>query len=263
VRITPARMEATQADRTVDAVARANGGRYSADLHLLHDPNASEAFTASHVRRLEAMRRAGAGPDRLADGSWAIPDDHLARAEAYAARQQRDRPVTLSVMSRSPVADLSFKGASTWLDKQLAEGGHGAIRDVGYGREVRTALAARRQWLIEQQLADGERSAFRYRDGAIDSLRQRELREAGERIGTGLGKRFESARMGERIEGIIARRVDLESGSFAVVERARDFTLVPWRDALDRNIGKAASGIMRTDGISWQLGRGRSGPTIT
>jgi hypothetical protein len=208
------------------------------------------------------MRRAGAGPDRQADGIWTIPGDHLARAAAYAARQQRDRPVTLSVISRSPVADLSVKGASTWLDRELAEGGHGGIRDVGYGREVRTALAARRQWLIDQQLADGERSAFRYRDGAIDSLRQRELRDAGERIGTDLGKRFEPAWLGERIEGIIARRVDLESGSFAVVERSRDFTLVPWRDLLERSIGKAASGIMRADGISWQFGRGRSGPAI-
>lgn len=256
-------MEATQADRTVDAVARANGGRYSVDLHLRHDPNASEAFAASHVRRLEAMRRAGTGPDRQADGSWTIPDDHLARAEGYAARRQRDRPVTLSVMSRCPVADLSAKAASTWLDQELAEGGHGAIRDAGYGREVRTALAARRQWLIQRQLADGERSTFRYRDGAIDRLRQREFRETGERIGTDLGKRFEPARMGERIEGVIARRVDLEGGSFAVVERSRDFTLVPWRDVLERNIGKTASGIMRTDGISWQFGRGRSGPTIS
>ncbi|MBB5987864.1 relaxase/mobilization nuclease RlxS [Sphingobium lignivorans] len=263
VQIAPSRIEATQADRTLDAVARANGGRYSVDLHLRHDPNASEAFAASHVRRLEAMRRAGAGPERLTDGSWTIPGDHLARAEAYAARLQRDRPVTLLVMSHSPVADLSVRGASTWLDRELAEGGHGAIRDAGFGREVRTALAARRQWLIEQQLADGERSAFRYRDGAIDSLRQRELREAGERIGTGLGKRFEAARLGERIEGVIARRVDLESGSFAVVERSRDFTLVPWRNVLDRNIGKAATGIMRADGISWQFGRGRSGPTIS
>ncbi len=107
-----------------------------------------------------------------------------------------------------------------------------------------------------------ESSAFRYRDGAIDSLRQRELREAGERIGTDLGKRFKPTRLGERIEGVIARRVDLESGSFAIVERSRDFTLAPWRDVLDRNIGKAASGIMRADGISWQFGRGRSGPAI-
>ncbi|TKV41678.1 conjugal transfer protein TraI [Sphingobium sp. MP9-4] len=263
VRILPSRIEATQADRTVDAVARANGGRYSIDLHLAHDPGASEAFATSHVRRLEAMRRAGSGPERLADGSWTIPDDHLARAEAHAARQQRDRPVTLAVMSRSPVADLAVKGASTWLDRELAEGGHGAIRDVGYGREVRAALVARRQWLIEQQLADGGRSAFRYRDGAIDSLRQRELREAGKRLGSDLGKGFELVRTGELIQGVIARKVDLESGSFAVVERSRDFTLAPWRDVLDRNIGKAASGIMRADGVSWQFGRRRSEPSIS
>jgi hypothetical protein len=81
--------------------------------------------------------------------------------------------------------------------------------------------------------------------------------------GDDIGKRFEPARIGERIEGRIARRIDLESGSFAVVERSRDFTLVPWRDVLERNIGKAASGIMRTDGISWQFGRGRAGPTIS
>jgi type IV secretory pathway VirD2 relaxase len=258
VRITRLRMEVTQADRTVDAVARANGGRYSADLHLRHDPNASEAFAASHVRRIEAMRRAGAGPERLADGSWTIPDDHLARAEAYAARQQKDRPVTLSVMSRSPVADLPVKGAPTWLDQELAEGGHGSIRDAGFGREVRTALAARRQWLIEQQLADGEQSVFRYRDGALDTLRQRELQHAGKQIGDEIGKRFEPARIGERIEGKIARRVDLESGSYALVERSRDFTLVPWRDVLERNIGKTSSGIVRPGGISWQFGRGRS-----
>lgn len=263
VRIAASRLEATQADRTVDAVARANGGRYSIDLHLAHDPGASEAFATSHVRRLEAMRRMGNGPERLADGSWIIPDDHLARADAFAKAQQRDRPVTLSVLSRSPIDDLAGKDAPTWLDRELAEGGQAAMRDVGYGQEVRTALAARRQWLIEQQLADGERSAFRFRDGALDTLRQRELQHAGERIGDDIAKRFEPARIGERIEGKIARRVDLESGSFAVVERSQDFTLVPWRDVLERNIGKAASGIMRTDGISWQFGRGRAGPTIT
>ncbi len=63
--------------------------------------------------------------------------------------------------------------------------------------------------------------------------------------------------------GWVARRVDLESGSYAMVERSRDFTLVPWRDVLERNIGKAASGIMRADGINWQFGRDRSGPAIS
>jgi hypothetical protein len=209
------------------------------------------------------MRRAGAGPERQADGSWSIPHDHLARAETFAQRQQRDRPVILSVLSPTPIADLVAKEAPTWLDRELETGSSSAVRDAGFGREVRTAFAARRQWLIEQQLADGRGQAFRLRSGALESLRRRELETAGRRLAEQLGKRFEPARIGERVEGVIARRVDLESGPQALVERARDFTLVPWRDVLDRNIGKATSGIMRSDGISWQFGRGRSGPGIT
>lgn len=263
VRIEPTKAAASEADRRVDAVARANGGHYSVDLHLRHDPGASEAFATSHVRRLEAMRRAGAGPDRLADGSWIIPGDHLARAEAFAQRQQRDRPVTLSILSSRQVGDLSTVQAPTWLDSELAAGIGAPVRDAGFGREVRTAMAARRQWLIEQQLATGEGREFQLRNGALDELGRREMRDAGGQLAQQFGKPFEPAQNGDRIEGVIARRLDLESGSYAVVERSRDFTLVPWRDVLERNIGKATSGIMRADGISWQFGRGRSGPTIS
>ena len=263
VRIDPTRAEASQADRTVDAIARANGGRYSVDLHLRHDSQASEAFAASHVRRLEAMRRAGAGPERMVDGSWSVPHDHLARSEIFAQRQHRDRPVALSILSSRSVGDLVAIEAPTWLDRELASGTAGAARDGGFGREVRTALAARRQWLIEQQLADGDGQRFRLRANALENLRQHEVDNAGSWLSERLGKRFEPARIGERVEGVIARRVDLESGSYALVERSRDFTLVPWRDVLERNIGKAASGIMRSDGISWQFGRGRTGPTIS
>jgi len=97
----------------------------------------------------------------------------------------------------------------------------------------------------------------------LESLRLRELEGAGERLGRELGKAFESARMGGRVEGVIARRVDLESGPHALVEQSREFTLVPWRDVLERHIGKAASGILHADGISWEFGRGRSGPSIS
>ena len=263
VRIEPTRASVTQADRTVDAVARANGGRYSIDIHLAHDPQASEAYAASHVRRLEAMRRANAGPERSEDGSWIIPEDHIARAGTYAARQQRDRPVAVSVMSRTPVAELAVKDAPTWLDRELAGSGGSAVRDAGFGREVRTALAARRQWLVEQQLADPDGATLRFREGAIGRLRQHELAQAGDRLAQEVGKVFAPTRIGERIEGMIARRVDLEGGSYALVERSRDFTLVPWRDVLERNMGKAASGIMRADGVNWQFGRGRSGPVIS
>lgn len=262
VRIEPIRAQASSADRMIDAVARANGGRYSVDLHLRHDPQASESYAASHVRRLEATRRAGAGPKRQADGSWTIPHDHLARMEAFAQRQQRDRPVALSILSPRPVGNLVSIEAPTWLDRELASGSPGAVRDGGFGSDVRNALAGRRQWLVEQQLADSDGQSFRLRRGALESLRMRELKHAGKRLAEELGKRFEPARVGERVEGIIARRVDLESGPHALLERSRDFTLVPWRDTLERSIGKTASGIFRADGISWQFGRGRSGLTI-
>jgi type IV secretory pathway VirD2 relaxase len=258
IRIEPTKAEATAADRTVDAVACANGGRYSIDLHLRHDPQASEAYAASHVRRLEAMRRAGAGPERHADGSWSIPSDHLLRTEAFAQRQQRDRPIALSILSVRPISDLVALEASTWLDRELAAGAACVVRDAGFGREVREALAARRQWLVKQQLAQGGGQAFQLQQGALESLRLRELEVAGERLGKQLGKQFEPVRMGEQVEGVISRRVALESGPHALVERSREFALVPWRDVLDRNIGKAASGIMREEGISWQFNRGRS-----
>jgi hypothetical protein len=47
-----------------------------------------------------------------------------------------------------------------------------------------------------------------------------------------------------------------------VIEKSREFTLVPWRPVLERNLGREVSGIARGDTISWTLGRQRSGPSI-
>src|SRR3546814_13245239 len=96
------------------------------------------------------------------------------------------------------------------------------VRDAGFGREVRTGLAARRQWLIEQQLADGEGRELRMRSGALESLRLRELAPVGERLSAELGKTFEPARLGERLAGVIARRVALASGPPGLLERRRE-----------------------------------------
>src|SRR5690606_39092189 len=93
VRITPRQAGAREVDRTVARVAAANGGRYTIDAHLRDDPSSTRAFAEAHVRRLEAMRRLTRAVERHEDGSWTIPPDHLARAEAFETRQWRDRPV--------------------------------------------------------------------------------------------------------------------------------------------------------------------------
>lgn len=261
VRIDPRVAFVTQVDHTIDAVARANDGRYSIDAHLRHDPQASEAFAATHVRRLEAMRRAGASVERHDDGGWAISESHIAEADAFEQRDLRRRPVTIQLLSRSPVTELANADASTWLDRELSDGNPTAVRDVGFGREARAAMAARRQWLIEQNLGVVEAGVLRLRADALTRLSQREIERAGEQLARELGKAYSPARPGDRIEGVLARRVDLESGSQALVERSKDLTLVPWRDVLERRVGKTAAGIMRPDGINWRFDRGRSGPT--
>lgn len=263
VRVWARSIAVRDADRVVAEVARANGGRYSTDLHLRHDPSATHAFADAHVRRLEAMRRAGTGIEREADGTWTIPADHVDRAAAYEARRHRDQPVEVEVVSARPLEQLRDTDAATWVDRELASQSPLPIRDAGFGRDVRATMAARRQWLVEQQLADVDGDRFKLRANAIMMLQRRELLRAGDALSAELGKSFVEARAGDAIEGRLARRIDLVSGRFALVEKAKEFTLVPWRPVLEHQMGKTASGIMHADGVSWRFGRARSGPAIS
>lgn len=263
VRVAPRGVEIREADRTIDAVARASGGRYSVELHLRHDPDASPAFAQAHVRRLEAMRRAGV-VERLEDASWVIADDHLDRVAADQLRQLRDRPVAIETLSSLPLEQLTSADAPTWLDQTITGGEPLVIRDAGFGRDLRGALAARRQWLVEQGLADADiGDSVRLRRNAMALLQRRELLRLASEVGEQLGKTFVESANGARIEGRLTRRVDTASGRFALVERSREFTLVPWRPVLERQLGKPVSGIMRSDGVNWQLGRTRGGPGIS
>jgi type IV secretory pathway VirD2 relaxase len=263
VRVSARSLEVRAADRVVAGVAAANGGRYSVDLHLRHDPSATQAYAETHVRRLDAMRRAGTGVEREPDGSWTISMDHVDRAAAYEARHHRDRPVEVEVLSARPLDQLRDADAATWVDRELASNVPLPIRDAGFGRDVRDAIAGRRRWLVEQNLAADGGGQVRLRVNALADLQRRELlRVAGELSGE-LGKPFAEMQVGEAIEGRLVRKIDLVSGRFALVERSREFTLVPWRSVLERHIGKQANGIMRAEGVSWRLSRGRSGPEIS
>ncbi len=262
VAIAPKRAEPRTVDRTVAEVAAANGGRYTVDIHLRHDPTATAAFAETHVRRLEAMRRLGAGVAREPDGTWLITPDHLERATDFERTQARASPVLVETLSTLPLdRQLGAEGA-TWLDRELVTDAPTPVRDAGFGREVRESLAQRRQWLIEQELAREEQDRIVYRANMLGLLRRRELARVGAQLSDELGLHYAEIEQGERIEGIYRRRLDLASGRFAVIEKSREFTLVPWRPVLERNLGKQVLGIARGDTISWTLGRQRGGPNI-
>lgn len=75
------------------------------------------------------------------------------------------------------------------------------------------------------------------------------------------GLRFVETGDGQRVAGTLVRPVDLASGRFWIVQKAKEFTLVPWRPVLERHVGEELLDVMRGDGVSWSFGRSR-GPSI-
>ena len=262
VRVSPAPREARRVDRTIADIAAASGGRYSVDIHLGHNPPASEEFAQAHVRRLEALRRGGSAVERLADGSWSIPTDYLDQAAAFEERSARRHPVRVELLSAMPLEQLIAAEATTWLDRELVSPGPESLRDAGFGREVRSALSVRRQWLIDEQFAREGPDGPVYPKDLLPTLQRRELLRAAAQMSDDLGLPYLEAEKGDRITGKLERRVDLASGRFAVITNSREFTLVPWRRSMERQIGRELEARVGSAGVSWTVGRGRSGPEI-
>jgi type IV secretory pathway VirD2 relaxase len=262
VAVEPKSVEPRTADRTIVEIARANGGRYDMNIHMRHDPRASLDYTAAHERRLEAMRRIGGNVERGSDGKWVITADHLEKARAYERAQAKLNPVVIETLSNLPVSrQIGMEGA-TWLDRELVSDAPTPFRKAGFGYEVSEALAKRQRWLIQQGLMQIEGDQVSYRTNLLTELRSRELARAGGQLSKELGLRYTETKPGQRIEGTYKGAVELASGKFGVIEKSREFTLVPWRPVLERSLGQSVSGIMRDDMISWTLGRQRSGPSI-
>jgi type IV secretory pathway VirD2 relaxase len=256
--------ELRKADRTIDEIARANGGVYSADIHLEHDRSASGEYVEAHVRRLEALRRSGVAVERQLDGNWFVPPDYLDQALEHEKRAVRTAPVRIRMLAARALEQEATAYAASWLDRQLRSEDPIEIAKHGYGADVRQAMVRRQQWLIEQGLAEQRGDHVLYRSDMDQRLRRAELRVVAARLSKELGLDFTGEPIpGERISGVVRRRVNLSSGSFAVVENSREFTLVPWRRVLERQIGREISGVMRGSGsISWTFGRERQGPEI-
>src|SRR3546814_8379086 len=109
-------------------------------------------------------------------------------------------------------------------------------------------------WLVAEQLAEEQDGRTVYRPNMLASLKRRELLRVADQLSSEVGKPFAEAKLQEPIQGRLVRAVDMTSGRHALVERSRDFVLVPWRSVMERHIGKSVSGIVRDGGIGWTFG---------
>lgn len=257
IRVTPKSLEPRKVDRTVAEVAAANGGRYTIDLHLKYDERATDTFAETHVRRLEAIRKLTESITREPDGTWIIEPDHLARVTEYERTLAKRTPVVVDKLSSLSIEQQITRDGATWLDRQLVSDQPEPTENSGFGHDVRDALRQRQQWLAQNGFAHERQGTFSYSNDMLAVLQDRELSRVAGQIAQQSGLSYSEAFVGDRVEGTVSRIVDLASGKFAMIEKSREFSLVPWRPVLEKNIGKEVSGIMRESGISWTIGRSR------
>jgi len=267
VAIGPAEAKPRAADHNISMIAAGNDGIYQPSQHLdlaresVRVPAGDyEGYVEAHVRRLEALRRAGI-VERLDADHWRVPDDFEQRALAYDA--QRNKQLTMRVLSVLDLDAQMTSDGATWLDRTMVGTGVMSVRDGGFGHEVRQALAGRRQWLVAQGLARLDGTGFTARPDLLGALESRELSH----VGRAMAKQrsdllpFRQMEDGDTVRGTYKGAVTLVSGKYALVENSREFTLVPWRPVIEKELGREVYGLVRGTGISWEFGRSR-GPSI-
>jgi len=98
-------------------------------------------------------------------------------------------------------------------------------------------------------------------EGVAQEEARREVARAAGQLSQELGLRFTETEPGRLIEGTFKRPVELASGRYALIERSHEFSLVPWRPVLEKQLDRYVSGQAIGDSINWTIGRQRSGPS--
>lgn len=182
-----------------------------------------------------------------------VPDKGMIVAIENKTVEDGDRQRTrLRVLTYLNLEKLVDADGATWLDKELLGKSPEKLNPTGFGSEVASAFAKRRQWLISQVLgAVDTTGTFQPQPRMLDQLRQRDLRQATQVLSKELGLANAQLGEGDRIDGTFSRSVNLASGKYAVIEKSKEFILVPWRPEMEQYRGKALSGTTSSQGINW------------
>ena len=249
------------ADKIITALAV--DGIYRSDHHLAvasaqpHPDRHPHEVVEAHVRRLEALRRAGL-VERQTEGVWQVPQDLPERGRQYDA--QRLGGVAVELKSHLPIERQARVIGATWLDQQLIGGGKG-LGDLGFGSEVKDALQQRADFLAEQGLAEKRGQRVILARNLLATLRNRELTKTAQDIATETGLEHRPVADGQRVAGIYRRSVMLASGRYAMLDDGMGFSLVPWKPVVEQRLGQQIAATMRGGGVSWEIGRQR-GPSV-
>jgi type IV secretory pathway VirD2 relaxase len=178
----------------------------------------------------------------------------IVETRAYEDASGRQR---LSLATRSDLtieAQISAPGA-TWIDRQLLAK-EPALSSGGFGAEVREAMDRRIDHLAKKGMAERQGQRVVFARDLINTLRQQELDGVASKLLAETGLAHRPSAEGEHVSGVYRQRLTLSSGRFAMIDDGMGFQLVPWRPALEQQLGKQVAGVMGPGGnVDWRLGR--------
>ncbi|SDZ45226.1 Type IV secretory pathway, VirD2 components (relaxase) [Jannaschia faecimaris] len=187
----PPRTEPRAADRNILA-ATGSDGTYHPSRHIgiareekiIPDP---DRFVAAHVRRLEALRRAGV-VERWIEDHWKVPQDLPERSLAH-DRKSHGSGARMELLSPIGLDKQVAHDVATWLDKELMKQGAPNLREAGFGLEMKLAMGSRKQVLVQrgdaQDLGEGRARAPR---DLLQRLEAREIDRVGRTMATDRGR---------------------------------------------------------------------------
>ncbi|PJI92630.1 type IV secretory pathway VirD2 relaxase [Yoonia maricola] len=261
VSATPPPTEARVADSNILA-ATDNDGTYRPSRHIEIAKEQGigpglDRFVAAHVRRLEALRRAGI-VERYSEDHWKVPTDLPKQGLAHDRKRHGPGP-RVEVLSPIGLDQQVAHDGATWLDRELVAQRRGSVRETGFGAEAGRAMDQRKRVLVERgdaiDLGDGRIRAPR---DLIQRLEGREVERVGRAMAAEQGLTWKSVTPGNQFAGQLTGSTQLGSGRFAMIDDGLGFSLVPWNQALERRIGLQVSGVgMSGGGIDWAFGRQR------
>jgi type IV secretory pathway VirD2 relaxase len=216
-----------------------------------------EAFVRSHVRRLEALRRARHA-ERLDANTWRVPADIGERGMWYDLSRGGDGLGVRTLSTLDLQAQVGSDGA-TWLDRELVSRNRTPLAGAGFGRDVADAMERRKQALVDMghasRLPEG---GIRAPVDLLSRLERAEVTRVGSAMAVERGLTFQEAKIGAYVSGKLIGSTQLASGRFAMIDNGLGFSLVPWQPVLDKRIGQHITGTIHDGGgIEWSLGRKR------
>jgi len=151
------------------------------------------------------------------------------------------------IESHVPFRELANAEGATWLDRKLLAKKPEAFREKGFGAEANRALKQRQRWLRQEGLMTEQDGRLVVQRRMLEELTRRNVTK----VGSDLSKKHNLSHVGHPKLGNsntkITRTIRMASGRFAMMQKGKQFALVPWRQAMQMRKAK---------GLGIEVGRG-------